>query len=853
MSKKQKGRKTEWNECMKCKLIVSDRDVSIHREQCGDERCNHGFVKDGTLHGVISPFSASADLKVPKTHKDDIIAVHPSTMLLCGLAIGKPCIINSEVVKTCWPSTAGSLTGVFVDEKALADIGSKKEDIITVESFGGAESHAEEVVLESKEWRPVYSDKNCVNNLKHKLLNRYLCAGNRVTLSYFGQQCEFQVKCLKTMVKQRCHVEVIPVNQPDLSLSDSMASLNLSDISFNESKDESSQSDTTSSSLNQSLSTPKTPDSKTSSVEVTSPQAFQTPIIHRHRKSKKCEKFFKVVSCTKVTLLDASAKENVDDTHDAGAVLDDIGGLSEQVKQITEMVQIPLTKPELFESYGLVPPRGVLIHGPSGTGKTLLARAVAASLNINILQVTGPQIWSKFFGETESKLRNIFKSAQEMAPSIIVIDELDALCPKRDNSNSDLEKRVVASLLTLMDGIDCSSDKMVVVLGVTSRPDALDAALRRPGRFDREVEVGVPTAKQRLEVLKKLLKKTPNTLTTQDLTDVADAAHGFVGADLAAICKEAGLHAVKTKVQTGNKKLMVSREDLVYALSTVQPSAMREVELDVPKVLWSDIGGQAELKLKLKQAIEWPLKHPESFKRLGINPPKGLLMYGPPGCSKTMIAKALATESGLNFIAVKGPELFSKWVGESERAVREVFRKARAASPAVIFFDEIDALAVERGSSSGGSNVADRVLAQLLTEIDGVEKLQDVTIVAATNRPDMIDQALLRPGRIDRILYVPLPSPDTRKEIFELHLKRMPVDADVSVDVLVAETDKYSGAEVSAVCHEAALFALQEDIHSSVIRHRHFTEALTTVKPRTSHQKLLFYETYSKQSGLHAL
>ncbi|XP_071087410.1 ATPase family gene 2 protein homolog A-like [Haliotis cracherodii] len=853
MSKKQKGRKTEWTECVKCKLIVSDRDVNIHREQCGVQSCSHGFVKDGILHGVISPFLASADLKVPKTHEDNIIAVHPSTMLLCGLAIGKPCVINSKVVKMCWPSTVGSLTGVYVDEKTLADIGSSKEDVVTVESFGGMEAHVEEIILESKEWRPVYSDKNCRNNFKHKLLNRFLCEGNTVTFSYFGQLCEFQVKSLKTVVHQPCHVEVTPVSQPDLSLSDSLASLNLSDISFTESKDESSQSDSTCSSMNESASTPKTPDSKTSAGEIISPRLFQTPVIDRKRKSRKYEKFCKVVSSTKVTIVDASVREDVDVARDAGVILDDIGGLSEQVKQIREMLQIPLTNPELFKSYGLVPPRGVLIHGPSGTGKTLLSRAVAASLNINVLQVTGPQIWSKFFGETESKLRNIFKSAQEMAPSIIVIDELDALCPKRDNSNSDLEKRVVASLLTLMDGIDCSSDKMVVVLGVTSKPDALDTALRRPGRFDREVEVGVPTARQRLEILEKLLKKTPNTLTTEELTDVADAAHGFVGADLAAICKEAGLHAVKKKMQTGNKQLVICREDVVYALSTVQPSAMREVQLEVPKVLWSDIGGQAELKLKLKQAIEWPLKHPESFQRLGINPPKGLLMYGPPGCSKTMIAKALATESGLNFIAVKGPELFSKWVGESERAVREVFRKARAAAPAIIFFDEIDALAVERGSSSGGSNVADRVLAQLLTEIDGVEKLQDVTIVAATNRPDMIDQALLRPGRIDRILYVPLPTPDTRKEIFQLHLQRMPVDEDVNVDGLVEETDKYSGAEVSAVCHEAALFALQEDIHSSVVRHRHFTEALSTVKPRISHQKLLFYETYSELSGLHAV
>ncbi|CAE1276203.1 AFG2 [Acanthosepion pharaonis] len=511
--------------------------------------------------------------------------------------------------------------------------------------------------------------------------------------------------------------------------------------------------------------------------------------------------------------------------------------------------KIELTTP-IFASYGLTFPKGILLYGPSGCGKTFLINAVANEMNCFVTKVAAPSIWSKFYGETESHLRDIFKTAQERSPSLIIMDDVDALCPNRQNSNNELEKRVVTTLLTLMDGL-CNDlfEKMILVVAATNKPDMVDPALRRPGRFDREIEIGVPTSEDRCDILKKLLQNIPNTVLPEELKRIADAAHGFVGADLLAVCKEANLQAIKTQSKS---QIMVTDNHLTYGLNMVQPSAMRQVQLEVPQVRWCDIGGQEEVKQKLKQAIEWPLKHPEIFVRMGIQPPKGILLYGPPGCSKTMIAKALATESGLNFIAIKGPELFNKWVGESEKAVREVFRKARAAAPAVVFFDEIDALAVERGSSSAGSsNVEDRVLAQLLTELDGVEKLQYVTVVAATNRPDMIDKALLRPGRIDRIMYVPLPDRITREEIFHIHLKKMPIADDINIKNLAEMTESYSGAEVSAICQEAAMFAMQEDINIDQIQQRHFQKSLEVVKPRITDALLQFYANYEQKSSLH--
>nr|KAF6402558.1 spermatogenesis associated 5 [Rousettus aegyptiacus] len=581
------------------------------------------------------------------------------------------------------------------------------------------------------------------------------------------------------------------------------------------------------------------------------------------RPGAKCstDTFYFISSATRVNFTKTRTNSREQDSQ-FRVTYDMIGGLSSQLKAIREIIELPLKQPELFRSYGIPAPRGVLLYGPPGTGKTMIARAVANEVGAYVSVINGPEIISKFYGETEARLRQIFAEATLRHPSIIFIDELDALCPKREGAQNEVEKRVVASLLTLMDGIGSEgSEGQVLVLGATNRPHALDAALRRPGRFDREIEIGVPSAQDRLDILQKLLRRVPHALTRAELLQLANSAHGYVGADLKALCNEAGLCALrrvlKKQPNLPDSKVAglvkITLNDFRQGMSDIRPSAMREVAVDVPNVSWSDIGGLENIKLKLKQAVEWPLKHPESFTRMGVQPPKGVLLYGPPGCSKTMIAKALATESGLNFLAIKGPELMNKYVGESERAVREVFRKARAVAPSIIFFDELDALAVERGSSSGAGNVADRVLAQLLTEIDGIEQLRDVTILAATNRPDRIDKALMRPGRIDRIVYVPLPDAATRREIFNLQFHSMPISQDVDLDQLILRTDTYSGAEIIAVCREAALLALEEDIQANCIMRRHFTQALSTVTPRIPESLRRFYEDYQEKSGLHAL
>uniref|UniRef100_A0A671V6L8 AFG2 AAA ATPase homolog A n=1 Tax=Sparus aurata TaxID=8175 RepID=A0A671V6L8_SPAAU len=567
---------------------------------------------------------------------------------------------------------------------------------------------------------------------------------------------------------------------------------------------------------------------------------------------------FYCLSCsTKVSFRNRAGREDPDaDAQRAKVMYSMIGGLSSQLDVIRETIELPLKHPELFSNYGIPPPRGVLLYGPPGTGKTMIGRAIANEVGAHMTVINGPEIMSKFYGETEARLRQIFTEASQRQPAIIFIDELDALCPKRDRAQNEVEKRVVASLLTLMDGIGSEGHSgQLVVLGATNRPHALDPALRRPGRFDKELEVGVPSAAERADILQKQLSFVPCSATAEELTQLADGAHGYVGADLAAVCKEAGLHALRRALggsqQPSDQQLKgamtVTLQDLQWAMSVVKPSAMREVAIDVPKVRWLDVGGMEEVKLKLKQAVEWPLRHPEVFTRMGIQPPKGILLYGPPGCSKTMIAKALANESGLNFLAIKGPELLSKYVGESERAVREVFRKARAVAPSIVFFDEIDALASERGSSSGSGGVGDRVLAQLLTEMDGIEQLRDVTVLAATNRPDMIDKALMRPGRLDRIIYVPLPDAPTRREIFSLQFRNMPVAQDVSLEDLVARTAKYSGAEITAVCREAALLALQEDIKAQHVEARHFESALNAVKPRIPDSLIQSYISYQQQ------
>ncbi|MCD6547380.1 MAG: CDC48 family AAA ATPase [Nanoarchaeota archaeon] len=534
---------------------------------------------------------------------------------------------------------------------------------------------------------------------------------------------------------------------------------------------------------------------------------------------------------------------------------EDIGGLGEAVSKIREMVEIPLKHPEIFERLGIEPPKGVLLYGPPGTGKTLLARAVANEADAYFISIAGPEIMSKWVGEAEKRLRKIFEDAEKNAPTIIFIDEIDAIAPKREEAVGEVERRVVAQLLALMDGLKTRGK--VVVIAATNRPNSIDPALRRPGRFDREIEIGIPDTKGRLEILKIHTRNMPLAKDV-NLKKIAEITHGFVGADLAALCKEAAMNVLRRilpeyKVVEGEpiprellEKLIVTAEDFKEALKLVRPSTLREVLIETPKIGWKDVGGLEDVKEKLKESVEWPLRNPKAFSRLGIKAPKGILLTGPPGCGKTLLAKAVAHESEANFISVKGPEIFSKWVGESEKAIREIFRKARQAAPCIVFFDEIDSLAPRRGLDVG-SKVTEQVVAQLLTEMDGLEDLTDVVIIAATNRPDIIDPALLRPGRFDRIILVPPPDKEARKKIFEVHTRNMPLAKDVKIDELAEKTEGYSGADIEAVCREAGLEALREDMNAKEVKLKHFTAALEKVKPSLTKKDMEVYENFMEQ------
>jgi len=510
-------------------------------------------------------------------------------------------------------------------------------------------------------------------------------------------------------------------------------------------------------------------------------------------------------------------KQEVSDIH-----YEDIGGLGRELQLVREMIELPLRHPEIFERLGIQPPKGVLLYGPPGTGKTLIAKAVANEVDAHFITLSGPEIMSKYYGESEKGLREKFEEAEQNAPAIIFIDEIDSIAPKREETKGEVERRIVAQLLALMDGLKARGQ--VIVIAATNLPDSIDPALRRGGRFDREIEVGIPDKKGRLEIFQVHSRGVPLADDVK-IEEYANSTHGFVGADIALLVKEAAMHAlrkvipqIKIDEDIPNEvldALRVTNEDFAEARKHVEPSAMREVLVEVPDITWKQVGGLEDVKQELKEAVEWPLKYPDVFERLQTKPPKGILMFGPPGTGKTLLAKAVANESECNFIAVKGPELLSKWVGESEKGVREIFRKARQASPAIIFFDEIDALVPKRGSYGGSSHVTESVVSQILTELDGLEELKNVTILAATNRPDMLDDALLRPGRLERHIYVPAPDAESRKKIFEVYLggeTESFLAKDVDIDALVKQTEGYVGADVEALVREAKMAAMRDFI-----------------------------------------
>ncbi len=533
---------------------------------------------------------------------------------------------------------------------------------------------------------------------------------------------------------------------------------------------------------------------------------------------------------------------------------EDIGGLRREISLIREMIELPLRHPELFQKLGIDPPKGVLLHGPPGTGKTMIAKAVANETDANFVSISGPEIMSKYYGESEKQIREIFEEAEKTAPTIIFIDEIDSIAPKREEVTGEVERRVVAQLLSLMDGLKARGQ--VIVIAATNRPNAIDPALRRGGRFDREIEIGIPDRLGRLEVLQIHTRGMPlaeDLLDEKGLRAIADMTHGFVGADISSLCKEAAMHAIRLILPKINiqeeippeimEKLVVTKDDFYDAFRNIEPSAMREVFIEVPEVRWTDIGGLDLVKQELIEAVEWPLKYPEAFETINTRPPKGVLLFGPPGTGKTLLAKAIATEGEANFLSIKGPELLSKYIGESERIVRETFRKARQAAPAIIFFDEIDSIVPTRGTAFD-NGVTERVVSQILTELDGLEELKNVVVVAATNRPDMVDPALLRPGRLDRLIYIRPPDLIEREKIFSIHIKGKPLSPEVTINNLARRTDGYVGADIEAICREAAMLALRASIKPGMTReevkeisravrigNEHFEKAFNIVRP----------------------
>ena len=537
-----------------------------------------------------------------------------------------------------------------------------------------------------------------------------------------------------------------------------------------------------------------------------------------------------------------------------GITYEDIGGLQNEIQRVREMVELPMKHPQIFKKLGIEPPQGVLLHGPPGTGKTLLAKAVANETSASFFSIAGPEIISKYYGESEQQLREIFEDAKEESPSIIFIDELDSIAPKREDVTGEVERRVVAQLLTMMDGLEARGQ--VIVIAATNRVDSVDPALRRPGRFDREIEISVPDEVGRKEILQIHTRGMPLS-DDVSLDHLADETHGFVGADIESLTKEAAMKALRRYLPEIDldeedippsliDRMIVKRKDFSGALNEVEPSAMREVLVELPKITWDDVGGLSSPKQQVQESVEWPLTTPEKFDRMGVEAPKGVLLYGPPGTGKTLMAKAVASETNANFISVRGPQLLSKWVGESEKAIRQTFRKARQVSPTIIFFDELDSLAPARGQEMG-NNVSERVVNQLLTELDGLEEMGEVMVIGATNRPDMIDPALIRSGRFDRLVMIGQPDEEGREQILRIHTEKTPLAPDVSLREIAEITDGYVGSDLESIAREAAIEALREDDDATEVEMRHFRKAMESVRPTVTDDIMTYYEEIEEQ------
>lgn len=865
--KKDKAKHVEWLQCSLSGKLICPEDAEVHSKP---GTADYPYIQDKVLCGkVINAENLLGEdgVSVIKSirDQDSVVWLAVQTMQMCGLSIGQPCVISKVVVKRAWPHKSLPLSSVALSKTSRDELGVCKDKYVTVERFMPNDMlvvNSANLVL--RDDNHVFETQEFALFAAAYLDGKFICEGSPLLIRYFGQICLCSVSNLKyhkpaPVIDNLASPLVIPSssNVGTVSFSTPMKrDGNQSESSIcstpvsGSAKDESLPSASPNQDLSDSLASLNISSSGQSSSFSSTPIRFQrenypnlfTPVKGGQIHCPPLPNVFAQVSSqgTVFSVYGPSSKENRQEENDKTS-LKDIGGLSVQIDELKARIGRALHTDSTSHC--------LLLYGPAGTGKSLLVKAIINDLGLPTHMLTGTDIWSKLFGEAESNLQKVFKTAQDKAPSLIVIDDIHVICPKlSQNSSGQQEHRIVGTLLSLIDSISSSKNSLgsIAVLGITNNREGLDPALRRAGRFSYEIEIGIPTAPQRFEILQCLLKHVPHNLSDSEIKTVAGNAHGYVGADLSALVNEASMHSMtsRKRIKSEEKMSLVTLDDLVYAGLHVKPSALREIQLEVPQVHWSDIGGMQEVKTRLQEAVELPLSHPEIFKNLGIEPPRGLLMYGPPGCSKTMVARAVATECKLNFLAVKGPELFNQYVGESEKAIREVFRKARSAAPSVIFFDEIDAIAAKRGSSSGGSGVDDRVLTQLLTEMDGLEFLKDVFIMAATNRPDKIDNALLRPGRFDSLVYVPLPDADARLEILQKKFEKMAVAENVSVDKLVEATQDYSGAEVVQVCQEAAMYALRETLDASKVEKRHFEAALKKVNPQINLELLNIYNKF---------
>ena len=812
----RKLEKNDWALCRYCNLYYPKYNIGKHQQSCSENSIDSldtsklsesflktAYIKDQAFSGFAKMLETFTDEKITY-FKSDLVLVNPATLKCCNLSVASSVLLHyqgKETYATVWSSNTVAIDSVFLSKSQMSTLAIADNELVTLMKTELLTVLSSAIILEPRDLLSTNNFQEAYDILLNILDDTIVTKGDIIFCPLYGQELSFVIVEIVCDFKSQ-YDEVLD---------------NISTLSFSESKTLSS-----------------------------------TPL--KYFQSKKHVSYH--CMCQE-TVLKLSNKSEVKHNNASKNLfnLSDMGGIEPQLKILEELVQLPFQHPSLYKECGINLTHGIILYGPSGTGKTHFANAFASQLyGVSLTKISGPEIISKYYGESEQNLKKIFLTALSCVPSILIIDEFDILCPSQSFSQNESEKRIISTLLTLMDNIPANN--LFVVFAITNNLEAVDLSLRRPGRFDQEIEMGVPNVQQRFDILKKLVTNVKHGMESNDLQGLASITHGYVGADLKALCKEAGMISMNRMILGENgfsnmdsSIFSLSINDFKIALSKIGPSAMKALTVDVPKVYWKDVGGQSEVKQQLKEAIEWPLNHPEVFKRLGISPPRGLLMYGPPGCSKTLMAKALATESGLNFISIKGPELFSKYLGESEKAVRDVFRKARNAAPSIIFFDEIDALSIQR-SSNDNSLVGDRVLAQILTELDGVESLEGVIIVAATNRPDVIDPALLRPGRIDRLIYVPLPNSDSRREIFDIQFRSIPVSKDVDINVLIELSSGYSGAEICSLCREAAMLGLRENFACKEVSQRHFVTMFNHIKPATSCSMVKLFDEYaSKRTG----